>query len=118
MRLLMGFIPSLLLLLTVRRFDIGGRARSIWIGFALANVAAMMGFFLSPSSTAVDRIALYFTGIQLVTFGSIGDLLGFSLKSRTILRLLVIAYATAILLVWLLYATNASFWVPYKSVLT
>ena len=117
-RLLMGVIPSLLLLLSVRRFDIGGRARSIWIGFALANVAALVGFFLSPSSTAVDRIALYFTGVQLVTFGSIGDLLGFSLKSRTILRLLVIAYATATLLVWLLYATNAGAWVPYKSVMT
>lgn len=117
-RLLMGVIPSLLLLVSVRRFQIGGRARSIWIGFALANIFALVGYFISPSSTAVDRIALYFTGVQLVAFGSIGDLLGFSMRSRALLRLLVIAYATATLLVWLSYATNASAWVPYKSVLT
>lgn len=117
-RLLMGLIPSVLLLVSVRRFQIGGRARSIWIGFALANVAAMAAYFLSPSSTAVDRIALYFTGVQLIAFGSIGDLLGVSLRSRSILRLLVLAYATATLLIWLTYATNADAWVPYKSVLT
>jgi hypothetical protein len=117
-RLLMGVIPSMLLLVSVRRFNVGGRARSIWIGFAVANLLALVGFFLSPSSTAVDRIALYFTGVQLVAFGSIGDLLGFSMRSRAILRLLIIAYATATLLVWLLYATNAGAWVPYKSVLT
>lgn len=117
-RLLMGVFPSLLLLVSVRRFNVGGRARSVWIGFAIANILALVGFFLSPSSTAVDRIALYFTGVQLIAFGSIGDLLGLSLRSRTLLRLLVLAYAAATLLIWLIYATNASAWVPYKSVLT
>jgi energy-converting hydrogenase Eha subunit E len=115
-RLLMGVVPSLLLLVSFRRFQIGGRARSIWIGFAIANILALVAFFLSPSSAAVDRVALYFTGVQLVAFGSIGDLLGFSPRSRIILRLLVITYAVATMLVWLTYATHAEAWVPYKSV--
>ncbi|PZU16468.1 MAG: hypothetical protein DI591_05860 [Citromicrobium sp.] len=116
-RLLMGVIPSLVLVLSVRRFQVGGRARSIWIGLALANLVAIIALILLSSSTAVDRIALYFTGVQLIAFGSIGELLGFSPRIRIFLRLLVSVYALATLLVFLIYASHAYAWNPYRSIL-
>jgi hypothetical protein len=116
-RLLMGLIPSLLLLLRWRAFDETGRVRLLWLGFALANIAGFFALGLSPSTTAVDRIALYFAAVQLVVFGEISRLLGTSARTGLLLRLLVLGLVAAIQIVWLVYATHAEDWVPYETVL-
>lgn len=117
-RLLMGLVPSVLLLARWRAFEAPAQIRSIWFGFAIANIIGLLVLLLSPSSTAVDRLMLYFSAIQIVVFGELAKLLGFSERSGLIVRFFAIAYAVAVQLVWLLYATHSDSWVPYKSVLT
>lgn len=116
-RLLMSLLPSLLLLARYRAFVASERVRSVWILVALANVAALVALFVTPSSTAVDRIALFYSIIQLAVFGEFRDLSGLSARYATLIRLLLIAIAVAVQSVWLIFATNAEFWVPYQSVL-
>lgn len=116
-RLLMGLLPSLLLLLRVKAFTAPERVRGLWIGFALANIAGLLAYFVSPSSTAVDRLMLYFSVVQLVTFGELPALLGFSKRSGIIVRMLALTYSVAVLFVWMVFAAHAEYWVPYKSVL-
>lgn len=116
-RVLMGLLPSLLVLLRWRAFETPARARILWLGYALANVVAFAMIILSVSSTAVDRMALYFSAIQIVMFGNIAALLGASPRTALLVRVLVVAIAIAVQLVWLIYATHADSWVPYKSIL-
>jgi hypothetical protein len=116
-RLLMSLLPSLLLLARLRAFETGFRVRSIWVGMAIANLLAMAALIASPSSTAVDRIGLYFAPIQLVVFGEMRDLTGTSDKLVPLLRIACIALAAAVQIVWLGFATHSSYWVPYQSVL-
>lgn len=115
-RISMGLLPALLVLLRWRRFAASVRIRQVWLVIALANIAAMAGLAFVASSTAVDRVGLFLSVIQLAAFGEIRDLLGVSDRTAFLSRLMLIGVAAAVQLVWLVYATNASSWVPYNSV--
>ncbi|HVR89984.1 MAG TPA: EpsG family protein [Novosphingobium sp.] len=116
-RLLMGLVPSLLILARYRRFASSARTRSIWIAISIANLMAGVALLISASSTLVDRVALYFSIVQLAAFGDIRDLLGISNRMTFFLRILLIAIAAAVQTVWLVYATHSIYWVPYQSIL-
>lgn len=116
-RLLMGLIPALLMLARWKHFEVATRARPLWLGFAIANVLLFVALGLSPSSTAVDRMAVYFSVVQIVTMGNIIRLTGASERTGLFLRVLAFGTVSAVQLVWLVYATHASYWVPYHTVL-
>jgi hypothetical protein len=113
----MSLLPSLLLLARWPKFEAGTKSRSIWIGMAVANMIAMAALVLSPSSTAVDRVALYFSPVQLLVMGEIRDLVAPSDRMALFLRVACVGIAAAVQTVWLVFATHAGFWVPYRSVL-
>ncbi len=112
-RLMMGLLPALLVLLRWKHFPAGARARPVWFGMALANVLAMAALVLSPSSTAVDRVALFFAPIQLAAFGEIRALINLGERLTMLMRLALIGVAAMIQTVWLVFATHANLWVPY-----
>ena len=116
-RVMMGLLPSLLILVRWRAFEASPRVRSVWLLMGLANVAALIGLILSPSSTAVDRIALFFSVIQLAVYGEFRSLAGISDKLVLLTRLMLIGVAAAVQSVWLIFGTHSIYWVPYKSIL-
>jgi EpsG family len=116
-RVMMGVLPALFVLARWRRFVAEPRARIVWMLIGLANLAALVALALSPSSTAVDRVALYFSVIQLLAFGEFRDLANVSPKTVLLARLMLIAIAASVQVVWLVYAVNSQYWVPYQSVL-
>ncbi len=116
-RLAMSVLPSLLILAKYKTFAATDRARGIWISIALANMAASIALNLSSSSTAIDRIALFFSIIQIVAFGRIMGLLSVSPRMVLPTRLAMITIAAMVQIVWLGYGTHAIYWVPYKSIL-
>ena len=116
-RVMMGFIPSMLILVRWRAFEASSRPRSLWLLFAWANVAALVAFALVPTSTVVDRAALYFAAIQLAVFGEFRSLMGIADQMVVLTRMALIAVAIAVQGVWLVYATHSEYWVPYRSVL-
>ena len=116
-RLAMSLLPSLLILAKYKSFAVSDRARGIWISIALANIIASIALGLSSSSTAVDRIALFFSIIQIVAFGRIMGLLSVSPRMVLLTRLAMIAIAGAVQIVWLGFGTHAIYWVPYQSIL-
>lgn len=116
-RLLMSLIPSALLLLRWRNFGMSERVRSVWISIAIANFAALAALGVFSSSTAVDRIALFFSPIQIAVMGEFGSLVPLNARFIIPTRLALIAVAAAVQMIWLVFATHAEFWVPYQSVL-
>jgi hypothetical protein len=116
-RLAMSLIPSALLLLRWKHFGQSDSVRSIWVLIAIANFACLGALALSPSSTAVDRVALFFSVIQMGVFGEIRNLVPISDRNAVMIRLVMVTIAAAVQVIWLVFATHAEFWVPYKSVL-
>ena len=117
-RLAMNVIPSLLLLLFRTRFGFTQNELRLWLIFAVGSLLAAVAYFLSPSSTAIDRIALYLIPLQIVVLSRLPTILGSATRSSMPVLLAVLSYSFATELVWLNFGNAAWTWLPYKSYLT
>ena len=68
---------------------------------------------VSPSSTAVDRVALYFIPVPMYVFSRLPDALWRG-RHRLAVRGGVVAYYGLVMFVWLNFATHSKYWVPYQ----
>lgn len=109
-RVSMSIVPAILFLGARRHFGFRPAEDILWRNFAYATLALALMLAVLPSSTIVDRLALYVLPLQLAIIARIPDHV---LKS-SYARILVVGYAFAIQFVWLNYATNAKSWIPYR----
>ncbi len=113
-RLLMNAVPAAILLLWQRRFEFTKAEALLWRWFAIISLALLGLFLVSPSSTAVDRVALYMLPLQLVVFAHLPDVFGRKGQRNEDLTAAVLIYYVAVQFVWLNYASNAVAWLPYR----
>ena len=111
-RLLMNAVPAIILLVWRRKLRFIQAEASLWLWFAILSLVLLGVLFVSPSSTAVDRVALYLLPLQLVVFAHFPDMLGN--KFEKVLVVAVLLYYATVQFVWLNYADNASSWIPYR----
>lgn len=109
-RLAMSLVPAILFLAARKQFAFRREEDVLWRNFAYAALILAMLLAVSPSSTVVDRLALYVLPLQLAIIARIPD----HLLKFTAARLLVVAYVVAIQFVWLNYATHAEYWLPFQ----
>ena len=62
----MNLVPACLYLALGRRFSMQAGEARLWFLFSIVSVALAVAAIVSPSTTAVDRIALYMLPLQLV----------------------------------------------------
>lgn len=106
----MSVVAAVLFLLRSKRMGFVERERRVWRNTALAAIACAVMLIVSPSSAAVDRLALYAIPLQLAVFSRPRALMvseGFGV-------FLVIAYMAAVQFTWLVFAHHAAFWLPYR----
>ena len=84
----------------------------VWMGGL-----SVVGLALIPfSSTAVDRVALYFSPIQIVVWSRIPTLVAGRMARTQMVMIILLSYA-AVLGLWLNFGRNAWNWLPYQNVL-
>jgi hypothetical protein len=113
-RLAMNALPALLLLFRCRRFPLTPLARALWVSLAYLALAALLLYFVFPSSTAIDRVALYLIPLQLVVFAYVPLVYG-GTRHGIFLRVSLTLYLASVMAVWLFFATYAYKWLPYHS---
>ena len=114
-RLAMNLVPAVVVLVWSRKFTFSDAERRLWLLFALISLALFGVFLVSPSSTAVDRIALYMLPLQLVVFSHAPDALGEESDTDVSVPVLgVVAYYALVQFVWLNFADHAHLWLPYR----
>jgi len=113
-RVAMNALPATIFLLCRSRFELVPAQQRFWTWMALSALLFVPVLAISPSSTAVDRVALYWIPVQLFVWSRLP--LALSPSGRGIRRYtaLVLLYCTAIQAVWLLFATHAYAWLPYR----
>jgi EpsG family len=114
-RVLMSAVPAALVLARLRSFAPDVRSRSVWISMAATGLFALFALAVSPSTTAVDRAALFFSPVQMAAYGEFRALSNLSQRAPLLYRSALILLAAFVQVVWLIFATNAPFWVPYHS---
>jgi hypothetical protein len=110
-RVAMNALPSAIFLLFRKRFVMSDEDRAFGTGMAILGMIFVVALLASPSSTAVDRMALYVIPVQLFVLGRLPGAfpqayMGFVLG--------IVAYSAVVMFVWLIFADNANAWVPYN----
>lgn len=111
-RVAMNIVPALIVLIGGSRLGFTPQEEKIWRYFSYAAVGMVVLLVVLPSSTAVDRMALYIMPLQVVVLSRAFVFFG----RWSTGRLVIVAYLFAIQFVWLNFAQHARFWVPYQSV--
>lgn len=113
-RIAMNSVPALMFLLFRQRFALSPADRSFWTWMSIAALAFIALLVVSPSSTAVDRLALYWIPLQLYVFSRLPNAMGRPNGRNDLSVCLIVAYSAAVLFVWLSFADNAFAWLPYQ----
>jgi EpsG family len=113
-RIAMNALPAALFLLLRKRFPLTPQQRTFWTWMALGAIGFVVLLKLSPSSTAVDRVALYWIPLQLFVWSRLPNALGRPNGKNPVWVFAVVAYSAAVLLVWLAFADTAFAWLPYQ----
>lgn len=112
-RIAMNALPAAFFLIFNRRFKIEQKSRGFWIWVAWSALLFWPLLIISPSSTAIDRLALYWIPLQLFVWSRLPDALGGSNKRNLLVYLIAIYYA-ATMIVWLFFGAYSQAWLPYR----
>jgi hypothetical protein len=113
-RVAMNAVPAFLYFVFRSRFKLGDDERRFLDVLTLMALAFVGLLYVSPSSTAVDRMALYIIPIQLSVLGRLPFALARTRADYTLLAAGVVVYSAAVMFVWLNFADNSRSWVPYR----
>jgi len=115
-RVALCLLPALLFLANRRLFRLPPDQMRIWSLLSLLAVAAAIGLATVASSTSVDRLALYLIPLQILIGNRLPETRLFGLSPVAWNQYLVL-FSLAVLLVWLLFAKHAQYWLPYRNLL-
>lgn len=115
-RLLMGAATAAAFLLFVRRRITSPSARRFWTAMAAFSVALFALLPVVPSSSALDRLALYSIPFQMMTF-SVLPVAFRPVRARPVVASSIILAHALVLYVWMFRGTHARLWMPYETYL-
>ena len=113
-RVAMNALPAFLFLLLRQRFVMPQADRALWSWMSLGALVFVGLLAVSPSSTAVDRVALYWIPLQLFVLSRLPDALGQRNGHNVQWVSAVVGYSATVLFVWLFFADHAWAWLPYQ----
>jgi len=113
-RVAMNALPGLLLLCFYKKLALEPNTRRLWLYLAWASIGFVGLLQVSPSSTAVDRLALFLTPLQLFVWSHFPDMFGRVGRRNLLWVLTVLGVYAAALFVWLFWGVHSAAWIPYK----
>lgn len=113
-RIAMNGLPALIFLMLRRKFLLPEAQRTFWTWMALWALVFVGLLAVSPSSAAVDRVALYWIPLQIFVWSRLPLALSNSRKTNLTWIYYVSGYSAAVQFVWLFFAVNSAYWLPYK----
>jgi hypothetical protein len=113
-RVAMNAVPAVLFLLFRSRFQLRKEQQSFWTWMSLSALLLVAALQISPSSTAVDRVALYWIPLQLFVLSRLPNVIGSRSGKNGFWVNLVVIYSAAVLFVWLFYGVHSVYWLPYQ----
>jgi EpsG family len=113
-RAAMNLPPALLFLAYRRQFNLPPAEDKLWRNISFAAIGAVAVLFVSSATTAVDRLALYLIPLQMCVLSRLPHVFRTRTAPNGQMILGLIAYSAVIQFVWLGYANNSQYWLPYQ----
>lgn len=113
-RVAMNAFPAGIFLIFRKRFGLNKPQEAFWTWISLGALVFIVLLAISPSSTAVDRVALYWIPLQLFVWSRLPQAMGRQVGSQRQWLAVVLVYSVAVQYVWLFHADHSWAWIPYK----
>lgn len=113
-RIAMNAVPAGVFLVFRKRFDLSDAQRTFWTWMSVGGIAFIGLLAISPSSTAVDRVALYWIPLQLYVWSRWPAAMARTHNAQLPWVLFVLIYSLSVQFVWLFYADHSWAWIPYQ----
>ncbi len=113
-RVLMNLVPALLFLIYRKKWKNYYSDYPFWFWISIASVLSVG--LVGLATTAVDRVSLYFIPLQLAVFSRLPYLASKRISPQVTILMIILGY-TAVLFVWLNFASHVNCWVPYQNIL-
>ena len=113
-RIAMNAIPALIFLIWRKRFRLTAKQQNFWTWMSCFALGLVVLMFISPSSTAVDRIGFYWIPLQLMVWSHVPDVFGRRGKRNPFWVYVIAAYSASVLFIWLLFSNHSELWLPYQ----
>jgi len=109
-RVLLCVLPAAVYFLFRKRLRFTDEELVLWRNFSIAAFVCLILLYVLPSSTIVDRVALYLLPLEIAVLPR----LKFLIRSPLQARALIVIFSSLVLWVWLNFAANSGDWVPYR----
>ncbi len=114
-RIALTAIPAAIFLLFRHRWRFDSTEQKFWTTVSCSAVLLACAIPFVPSTTALDRMAIYLSPVQILVFCSLPTVFCRGRQIRTLCFLAIVLFWGAILLGWLTLTNYSSNWLPYKS---
>ena len=114
LRVLMNFIPAVLLLFWIRRFGFDRNDRLLWRNLAWVAILCLPLLFVIPSSTALDRVSLYIVPLQILVLTRLPGVLAGGTRHLVSWRILIVLLLAVVQFVYFEFSTHGKYYIPYK----
>ena len=116
-RIAMNVVAAASFLLFRERLGLDPFAKGFWTICAVLAVISLVALQTFSASAGVDRLALFLIPLQVITFSRLPYALSDRGRPLPSVLLAVVGYSFVVQFVWLNYADNASYWLPYRTTL-
>lgn len=113
-RVAMNVVAAVLFLLLRKRIEMPPFQKSFWTTCAILSLFSIIALATASASSGVDRLSLYLIPLQAVIYSRLPYLLGRSRGALPSVLIGVMGYSFLVQFVWLNFADNANYWVPYS----
>ncbi len=116
-RLAMNALPAAIFLGFRHHFAQTPDEVRLWTVFSVGAIGCIALLFILPSSTVVDRIAIYIVPLQIYVFSRLPLVFGAGLRQSMFITSVIIFYSLLALVAWFTLGTAAGNWLPYRNYL-
>lgn len=113
LRVAMNSLPAILFLWRRRKFNLSPNQLKFWTYMSYVALGFIALLAISPSTTAVDRVALYWVPLQLFVLSRLPDAIGMPGRRNIAWVYFIIIYCTLVVYVWLFFSDHSVAWLPY-----
>ena len=113
-RISLNALPAIMFLIWRKHFVMFDYERSFWTWLSILAISFLGLLLATPSTTVIDRLALYTFPLQLMVWSYFPDVIDKARQWSTLWVAAIVAYSAITLFVWLAFANHSFAWVPYK----
>lgn len=113
-RVFMNAVPAIIFLALRNKFTTERHERALWRNLAILALICIPLLVLFPSSTAIDRAALYIIPLQIYVLGNLPPVASTEKTGYLLMLLGLVAYLALILFVYLNFSVHGEYYVPYQ----